>query len=411
MDVVQVVRAAFSREAIPALSRMLEEPPKKVQAAVGASIPTTMLLLSGKASHPAGAEQVLAIVNERGPAVMDHVAQQVRDGDAQLHSAVGMRRLNRLLGRDSAEGLAYAVSRFSGLSLGSSRVVVGLAGLACLEAVGRHVSPRDVPGISSYLAQKQTAFSNAVPAGMYEYLEAVPPLRALAHQYDRAQPSEPSASTDDAMRGESAFPRQENYANEQYYEMDQEKERAPAAMAWAIPILIVLAIGAAMLFTLYPRNANNPVSMAPPAKETQNASAESAGAAQAQPAASQLPGAPGPFGLSDMAYLSNEPLRKDLTGAFGRLASALGSVRDVQTAANANAELNQVSQDLRQAQPTIATLPADTQTRLSEEIQHALPSITEAVKTASTQPGGQAIQPTAQQILRQIQEITRNRQS
>lgn len=396
MDIVQAVRAAFSREAVPALSRMLEEPPKKVQAAVGASIPSVMLLLSGKAAE-SGAQGLLETVNERGPAVMDHVAQQVRDGEAQVHSALGMRKLNQLLGRDSAEGLAYAVSRFSGLAPDSARVIVGLAAVACLEGMGRHIAPRDTGSLAAYLAGRQAAYAAAVPAGMFEYLEAVPPLRALTHR-----------------RGEPGFGSTPDHAAAAQHEDDvladdlqdaTGAERAPAAMAWAIPILIVLAIGAAMVFTLYPRNANSPITVArpvPPAQPLEE---------QAQPAGSQLPGATTPFGISDLAYLDNTALRTDLTQAFARLSAALQGVRDAQTAANASAELREVSQLLRRSETGIASLPADTQARLMREVDSAMPGILQALDTAAVQPGGDAVLPAAQQVVQQLRQISSNRRS
>ena len=403
MDIVQTVRAAFMGEATPSLGRMLEEHPQKVQAAISAAVPTVLLLLSGKASHPDGGTEVLSALNERGPAVLDHVVQQVHDGQAQTHSSGGMRRLNRLFGRDSAAGLAYAISRFSGLSINGARTIVGLVGPACLEAVARYVSPQDVPELIRYFGQNQAAFSEAVPAGLHEYLDEIPPLRALSHEYDEPHPS---TSTDDAMQDESEFARQENYHNERYYRVDRQRSRPPMVIAWAIPLLIVLAIGAAMMFTLYPRNTSNleNVSRIPPAPPQQTIEG-------AQPAAARLPGATGPFGMSDLAYIENEPVRTQLTGAFGRMASALNSVRDAGTASNAANELSRVSDDLRHAQLAAVGLPGETQTRLSEEINRALPAITSASERAASQPGGAAIRPVSDRITQQLREMARTRQS
>ncbi len=401
MNLPDLVRQYINEEAVAALANTLGEPVQRVSAATSAAIPALICFYADSVSRPEGAARVHESLASRGGALLDHLPQSLTGEAGSTVMDEGMRELERTFGKPHLDHLANAISRFSGLGIASSRSVLGTLNAVTLATINKHASPATEADTARYIAEARQYISQAIPAGLHEYLDEIPEIKNVIHSYDSGAPA---TATDDGMEDEAEIPRQENLHNEQYYEFDQGTMDRTANLAWVVPLLIAIVVGVALVYTLMPTQRGpagpaQPMVVAPPSAPEQPVPQE------AQPAAATLePQNP----IANIRPTNDPELGADLSVEIQQFTQALNQLKQSSAAAPAaQTRLAEVNRNIQTIQQRASRLPADQRQQLSNALSQQLPSI-QSVAQQALPPGATGnteAREMASNVLRQLEAI------
>ena len=355
MFLPEVVRNYASERFVAALAGALGEPVQRVSAATSAAIPALLSLYVNEVADPAGADEVYETLHNRGPSVLSDLPQSLVGNDSYALIEEGAAQFKRIFGRDSADGLAHAISGFSGLGISSSRSVVGIVNTMVIATLSRHSAAENGRELAAFLRDNRAAIAGAIPAGLHEYLNVTPKVRSAVHQHDEGMAA---TGTDDEMHDESEIPRQENAHNNRYYELDHNDADRFAALAWVVPLIMVLVVGAALMYVLAPQRP----SLVPPLAQNILSTPEDA----AQPAGATL--IPQASSLKALNLRGDPTLGQDLGESVDRLKASL-----VQGSGNGNIPaLEQTRDDIGNITARVQKLPPDEQRLVAATLRNNL---------------------------------------
>lgn len=356
MYLPEVVRNYASERFIAALAGVLGEPVQRVSAATSAAIPALLSLYVHEVADPAGADEVYETLHDRGPSVLSDFPQFLGGSDSNGLIEEGAAQFKRLFGRDSADGLAHAISGFSGLGISSSRSVVGIVNTMVVATLSKHSAAENGRELAAFLRDNRAAIAGAIPSGLHEYLRAIPEVRSAVHQYDVGVAA---TGTDDAMYNESEIPRQENAHNDRYYQVEHNDADRFAVLAWVVPLLLVLVVGAALMYVLAPRT---PLPIPPLAQNTLSPQPDDA----AQTAGATL--IPQTSSLKALNLRGDPTLGQDLGDSVDRLKASL-----VQGSGNGNiTALEQTHAEIGNISARVEKLPPDEQRLVAATLRNNL---------------------------------------
>ena len=228
--------------------------PAMAQKAVNAAVPSVLSGLVDVAEKPGGARMLAKAVSEQPADLLGNIASSFT-GSAQM-AEKGTGLLSSLLSGGALGILTSTVSKFLGVSEGSTRTLMGLLTPVIMGVLGREQGAAHLGanGLTRMLTEQKDAIAAALPPGLGKMLEA-------SGLHDSIAPVSPERRAEQVR---SAYPRSESAVE-------------PAAMSassggasWPYWVLPLLAVGA-LLWFLMPgdqRTEPTPTAKAPePAKE------------------------------------------------------------------------------------------------------------------------------------------------
>lgn len=393
MDLPLQMRSEMTEEAIASLAGWLHQAPQKVWAAMSAARPSLLSLYCAKVGTPTGADRVFEASRTTGPLLVDALPEAFAGEQGRHAMDMGLHSANALLGKDVTDGLATAISRFSGLDIGSSRSVVGAANLMSLADIHKWMRPASGQDLATHLDESKAAILAAIPEGLKQYLDTIPPLRPVAAPYDDGSPA---TSTDYDMEGEAAIPRQENRLNDTYYRLEH-GDHVPSSTAWVLPALAIAVVAGVLTWVLYPgKTGGKPMATGEPSEAQITGEAQLAGA---------LIG--GISTLANLATPSDSHFPSDLAEQIEQFSRSLHSPGTLAMGPDAMGKLSEVSKSLDTLKRRFESLPLMEQQLVARQLNRLLPSIDSAAEHAMSVPSNSAHVDRIHRVVEQLHELAR----
>jgi hypothetical protein len=152
--------------------------------AVGAAVPSLLVVLSNVAAQPGGAQKLASFVTQQFDA-LDGFADQIGSGAQSSVIDQGSRILTSLLGSHDQNSLTTAISRFAGLDQRATASLLGMLVPVILSTIAHQQgATRTIdPGrIASLLAGQKDNIVAVLPAGLSNLLECARLLDAAAQR-------------------------------------------------------------------------------------------------------------------------------------------------------------------------------------------------------------------------------------
>ena len=253
-NIMSAVSRFMTPEVVSQMASACGLDPGMAQKAVNAAVPSVLSSLVDVAEKPGGARMLAKAVSEQPADLLGNIASSFT-GSAQM-AEKGTGLLSSLLSGGALGILTSTVSKFLGVSEGSTRTLMGLLTPVIMGVLGREQGAAHLGanGLTRMLTEQKDAIAAALPPGLGKMLEA-------SGLHDSIAPVSPERRAEQVR---SAYPRSEPAVE-------------PAAMSarsggaswpyWVLPLLAV----AALLWFLMPgdqRTEPTPTAKAPePTKE------------------------------------------------------------------------------------------------------------------------------------------------
>jgi hypothetical protein len=352
MNLVKLIQDQVSGGALGDLSSLLGADEEATERATGAAVPALLAGLAGLAGNEAGAKKLsTALGSFEGPAAGGSFAQLLGgDPSSLLHKGTGL--VNSLLGSSFLDGAAQAIGRFTGLSAGTVRGLLGYLTPLVMGLVGKEWKSRGgtPQALTNLFTEQKQNIASAVPAGFS--LGSIPGLSAAQ----------------DAVRS----------AGETTRRAAASAERTSRSVAsWAIPLL-VLAVGGWLLWSYLGRDRN-------------------AGPANPQQVTALKPAVPEVPTLGAMT--------ESVTGMFQSLGEALGGITNAASAEAALPKLEELNGKIDSIDKMIAPMPQDARTSLQTLVDDRMGAIKDQATKALAAPGISAkVREIIEQIVRKLDD-------
>src|SRR5262249_43976428 len=108
-----------------------------VEKASSASVPALLAALTSVVAKPGGAEKLSNTLAQQQPNILTSIANVIGGADQEELMHSGLNTLSSLLGESTLSTLTSAVSRFSGLSEGTSNGLLGVVGPLVMGVLGQ----------------------------------------------------------------------------------------------------------------------------------------------------------------------------------------------------------------------------------------------------------------------------------
>jgi|GEM_PF-1249909 len=381
MNLADSINHLFTGDAVNRISGTLGQPPDKVKSALNGGIPAVLGSLVQLTTRPGGARALLEGIREN-EATAPESPSGLQGEQASGVMESGSRMLSSLLGNNTTEGIAQAVSRFSGLNLDSTKNLIALILPLILGKIGssaRSAGVSDASGLSNFLSSQAPNIAAAMPAGLKEQLNAIPGVSSLTDPLRGATPG----------RGEAVAAGQRAMST---------PHREKAWPSWLIPAVVALAALIVLGYWLWPRGeekgrelAKEETSAVRPADERETG-AEGEPRITGQPIGEADRAAHGTTAknwMGDLGPLSNTELGREMTSTFTHLAGVFADVRDSASAQEAGDKLRDVANNVEAWETKVHGLPEDAKRHFHQVINRALPSIESASAEALNVPGAE----------------------
>jgi hypothetical protein len=222
------------------------------QTALGAAVPSILSGLAGVVGRPGGIQQLANAVAAQHTDMLGSIAGGLA-GSAQAADK-GTSLLSSLLGGGALSMLASTVSRFVGISEGSTRSLMGLLTPQIMGLLGREqrAAGLDANGLARMLTGQKEEIAAAMPPGLRRLLEESGVHDAIA--------SSSPPRTDDRPPGAYDAPRTASMQR-----MDGDTKTSMRSMSWLYWVLPLLVLGGLLWYLLPSGTETVPVRTATPA--------------------------------------------------------------------------------------------------------------------------------------------------
>jgi hypothetical protein len=311
--------------------------------AVQAAVPAMLGGLASVASREDGARKLTSAVSSLGSSSMDDMAGMLR-GDVDALADRGSGLLSSLFGDGMIASLAGALSKYTGLSVGSIKSLLAmLAPMVLGKVATAWKSKGGTPqALTNLFADQRHNIAEAMPAGV---------SLADAPDWSTAQRAAPSMATATATADRYARPAKRS------------------AASWAVP----LALGALACLLVWsfmrPRGDAGAVANRPADQAKQEVTAM-------KPVAPEAPAA------SEIARVND-----DLRGIFATAGKVFADVKDAATAEVARPQLEALNARIDGMHKTLATLPETSTASLRATADRSIAELKEQGATALETPG------------------------
>jgi hypothetical protein len=157
--------------------------------AATAAVPALLGSFANAASTRDGASKLASTVGQQSAGILDSLASTIGGPGQQSFVNSGISALNSLLGGSATSALSGALSKFTGLSQGSSSSLIGMLAPTVLGTLGDQQAEQnlDASGLARLLASQKDNIAAALPPGFGSLLSAagVPGFAAAGNQTSR----------------------------------------------------------------------------------------------------------------------------------------------------------------------------------------------------------------------------------
>jgi len=167
-NLTSVVMQFLTPEVIDQIAAVLGLDKAATQKATRGAIPTLLAGLSDLVATPAGTNQLSRLLTQQAYSPADLVGKA---GSQQL-AETGLSTLSGLFGDRTLDSIVQAVGKFSSISDGGGKLLLGALGPIMLGALGQQQRDAglDANGLASLLRSQRDEFVAAIPSGLAEEL-------------------------------------------------------------------------------------------------------------------------------------------------------------------------------------------------------------------------------------------------
>lgn len=399
MNLVDQIKQQFTGDVARQISEQLGESPDKVRTGLSAAIPALLASITQTASEPGGAGRLMDSMRDNESLASGSLLDTLRGAEGGSLMQKGSNLLSSLFSGQTSEGLAQAISQFSGLNTGTTKNLISMVLPLILGKIGlsaRNAGVTDASGLTGFLSSQASNISAALPGGLKEKLAAIPGIGSIT----------------EAFRGAPA--RERAAEPVEHRELVGAGRDKGSTTEWAIPAAVILILLIGLGYWLWrwgkpgkPEFAGGTASTTQPAEES-GAGAES----PARITGGVIGDTPdqasnaGQRWLGDLGALANTRLGGEMKSLFSDLSTTLSSVRDASSAQAAGDSLRDISQRLDTWETSAAGLPPEQQQQFQQALERALPSVEAAAQRASQAPGGEEhVKPITDQIIQKLRGL------
>jgi hypothetical protein len=170
MNIVDLIKSQLPDDILSKLGSLIGESEEKTKTAVGAAVPGLLSVLASLASTGGGAERLinsLRQVQQESPDVQGGFGEIIAGGQAPSVKEKGASMINILLGSAALPAILNLLSKFAGISTGSSKGLLSylaplVLGMIVKQIGGRGLTPNS---LSSFFAEQKDNIAKAMPPG------------------------------------------------------------------------------------------------------------------------------------------------------------------------------------------------------------------------------------------------------
>jgi uncharacterized protein DUF937 len=344
------------------------------QKAIGGAVPTLLTGLADISSTPSGARQLSnAAAQQPGP--LDSLKGLLEGGDQSAITGAGSNMLAGLFGGGAFDTLTATIGKFTGLSNGTTKALLGMLAPVVLGTLGQQQRSAglDAGGLASMLGAQKDQLAAAIPSGLADKLSAA----GLIDKADAGLRAGAAAASGATARVTTAADRA----------MDAGRSGIGATnwsyIAGALALLAVLG-------WFY---------LGRPGTET---------VADAQKTTTPS-SASGTVGLAPSSVtVGGVNLANEINSSVNSLKSVLPTITDAASARAALPTIRQASSQLNDVSSLIAKLPPEGRTALVKVIAVAMPTIDQLCDKVLATPGvGDIAKPEIDQLKGQLDNLSK----
>jgi hypothetical protein len=239
VNLVTLVSQLLTPDMIGTIARTLGLDRTAVGKAVGAAIPGIIGGLTNVAATPDGSRRVFDAVNSQPVGTIEGFADILTGPgkDSLIRDGSGM--MSSVLGGTAVSGLTTALGRYAGLGQGSAASLLGLLGPVVVSVLARQKATTglDMNGLSQLLTAQKSNVAAAMPTSFADSL-------GMAGSPAFAGMSTGSSGAETMRSAQSQAAQAARTAQASVSQaVSEAKTGLPTWAIWALPILLVLAIG------------------------------------------------------------------------------------------------------------------------------------------------------------------------
>ncbi len=358
MNLVKLISDQMSNDALAKLSAILGVDREIIESTVTAAVPSMLAGLGGLAAQESGTRKLTSTLGSLDDAMFGNF-ERLLGGDADAMRQKGSGLLNGLFGDGLVSNLATALSRFTGLS--SNTVKILLAYLTPL-VLGRVASQwRNQGGtpaaLKSLFRDQQRTIEDALPSGFS--LDDVPGL-ARASEIGRT-------ATHAAQSGEIA---------------------SKSLASTLLPLALVVA-GGLLLWSFW---RSRPQAQQAGVNEVVDESAE---------VVAMKPILPDTLNMPEVG-----PMKQELTSLFQDFGTAFAAIKDGASAEAALPQLEELDRRIDATSRSLTSLPAASRTALGAFVNEQMDSVkAQAAKVLSLPGLGDRIKSLINELVRKLEDF------
>jgi len=385
MNLVDLIKGQLGGDAVGKIASYLGEDGDTTKSALGAAVPAILAGLAGSASTPDGARKLSAAVDGADDSIMGSLGNMLGSGgSSMIERSTGM--LGSLLGGGNAlSGLGNVLSRFTGLGGKSITSLLGMLLPVILGMLKKQKSSLglDGSGLANLLSSQKANIAAAMPAGLGDMLSSTSGVMDSA----RAGASNAYNAARDTYRDSADTVRRGTHAV---------AAAAPNPAKWAIPLVILLGLGALVWWAASrraPEITTTPPAPSPSIVERQPDPAID----RAQTASDTLAGA----AASQIASLKD-----DLGGVFTSATDIFTNIKDAASAEAALPKLQDLNTKLDGARRIYDAIPAEARTTLSSWVSTSQSQLKPLIDKAMSIPGvGDKLRPVVDKMTASLKSL------
>jgi hypothetical protein len=243
-NLISLAMQYLTPDVISRITSVLGLDRNSTQSAIAAAVPALFAGLSGAATKPSGAQNLVDTIRQQ-PGVPDNFANIIGSGDQSSLLDQGSTLLKSVLGGQDQSALAGAVSKFAGIGQGASNSLLAMLAPVAIGAIGKQLGGRnlDVGSLTGLLASQKDQIAQALPGGFGKLLAGTGLLDSLSGATSSA-----SAAASQATRAAGAAANQAAQFGSSAARMagDAGQRVAGAATSaiptwtyWVLPLLVI----------------------------------------------------------------------------------------------------------------------------------------------------------------------------
>jgi Bacterial protein of unknown function (DUF937) len=355
-NLVSSIMQVLTPDLIAKIARTLGIEPDVAQKVAGAAVPAILASFAGIAAKPAGAQRLSDTLEQQRPDMLSQITNAIGGPNQKDIADTGYGLLSTLLGGGGSNGLASAVSNFSGVNQNAGKSAIGLLAPLVLGTLGQ-LKPSggfDASSIANLFSSQRDQIAAAMPSGLVNTLGASGLLDNLDGGLRRG--TEGATAAAGRMTGavrDTAMGASQIAAG---------ATRRPMTTSWPYWVIAVLVLAGLGWYLL----ANGEKQVAEQTRGLLNKAPDDVAAQMATPNAAEL--------------------SADLSSSVDTLRTTLQGITDPTSARAALPKLQQATAQLNRINDLAAQLPPDARKNLASVVEASMPALNSLCDRALSNP-------------------------